>query len=128
MARAPGKHGRDQALDWELLKDIDKKMKKSQASDLVVQFNPTFFSSPNDIVRPENLPAANFSDATTSTPTEFHSQASSFLQVGHGHREVTGSDMYDAIKTQIVNHPRYPDLVSAPFRVPKGLSSSSHSL
>ncbi|KAJ6683250.1 hypothetical protein OIU74_021335 [Salix koriyanagi] len=45
MARAPGKHGRDQALDfqgflndlqdWELLKDIDKKMKKSQASDLI---------------------------------------------------------------------------------------------
>ncbi|KAJ6775543.1 HOMEOBOX PROTEIN KNOTTED-1-LIKE 10 [Salix purpurea] len=77
------------------------------------RFNPTFFSSPNDIVRPENLPAANFSDATTSTPTEFHSQASSFLQAGHGHREVTGSDMYDAIKTQIANHPRYPDLVSA---------------
>ncbi|KAJ6775562.1 HOMEOBOX PROTEIN TRANSCRIPTION FACTORS [Salix purpurea] len=77
------------------------------------RFNPTFFSSPNDIVRPENLPAANFSDATTSTPTEFHSQASSFLQASHGHREVTGSDMYDAIKTQIDNHPRYPDLVSA---------------
>ncbi|KAG5244697.1 homeobox protein [Salix suchowensis] len=77
------------------------------------RFNPTFFSSPNDIVRPENLPAASFSDATTSTPTEFHSQASSFLQAGHGHREVTGSDMYDAIKTQIANHPRYPDLVSA---------------
>ncbi|KAJ6775536.1 hypothetical protein OIU79_018661 [Salix purpurea] len=38
MARAPGKHGLDQALDWELLKDTDKKMKKkSQASDLVVQ-------------------------------------------------------------------------------------------
>uniref|UniRef100_A0A6N2L1R1 RNA-polymerase II-associated protein 3-like C-terminal domain-containing protein n=1 Tax=Salix viminalis TaxID=40686 RepID=A0A6N2L1R1_SALVM len=36
MARAPGKHGRDQALDWELLKDTDKKMKKkSQASDLI---------------------------------------------------------------------------------------------
>ncbi|XP_038703206.1 RNA polymerase II-associated protein 3 isoform X2 [Tripterygium wilfordii] len=32
MARAPGKHGRDQALDWELsLKDNDKKM-KSQTS------------------------------------------------------------------------------------------------
>ncbi|KAB5529150.1 hypothetical protein DKX38_019231 [Salix brachista] len=47
MARAPGKHGRDQALDfqgflndlqdWELLKDSDKKMKKkSQASDMVI--------------------------------------------------------------------------------------------
>uniref|UniRef100_A0A6N2LBX8 Uncharacterized protein n=1 Tax=Salix viminalis TaxID=40686 RepID=A0A6N2LBX8_SALVM len=43
MAKAPGKHGRDQALehsfhlwDWELLKDTDKKMKKkSQASDLI---------------------------------------------------------------------------------------------
>ncbi|KAJ6306009.1 hypothetical protein OIU77_018421 [Salix suchowensis] len=46
MARAPGKHGCDQALDfqgflndlqdWELLKDTDKKMKKkSQASDLI---------------------------------------------------------------------------------------------
>ncbi|KAB5556125.1 hypothetical protein DKX38_007034 [Salix brachista] len=36
MARAPGKHGRDQALDWELLKGTDKKMKKkSQASDLI---------------------------------------------------------------------------------------------
>ncbi|KAJ6673024.1 hypothetical protein OIU79_024642 [Salix purpurea] len=35
MARAPGKHGLDQALDWELLKGTDKKMKKkSQASDL----------------------------------------------------------------------------------------------
>eukprot|EP00258_Populus_trichocarpa_P022944 XP_024438963.1 RNA polymerase II-associated protein 3 isoform X2 [Populus trichocarpa] len=47
MARAPGKHGRDQALDfqgflndlqdWELLKDTDKKMKKkSQASDMKI--------------------------------------------------------------------------------------------
>ncbi|KAJ6757026.1 hypothetical protein OIU74_026311 [Salix koriyanagi] len=37
MARAPGKHGRDQALDWELLKDSDKKMKKkSQASDMKI--------------------------------------------------------------------------------------------
>ncbi|KAJ6354225.1 hypothetical protein OIU76_003134 [Salix suchowensis] len=46
MARAPGKHGLDQALDfqgvlndlqdWELLKGTDKKMKKkSQASDLI---------------------------------------------------------------------------------------------
>ncbi|KAG5244696.1 RNA polymerase II-associated protein [Salix suchowensis] len=36
MAKAPGKHGCDQALDWELLKDTDKKMKKkSQASDLI---------------------------------------------------------------------------------------------
>ncbi|KAG6774965.1 hypothetical protein POTOM_018383 [Populus tomentosa] len=35
MARAPGKHGRDQALDWELLKDTDKKM-KSQASDMKI--------------------------------------------------------------------------------------------
>ncbi|XP_011038926.1 PREDICTED: RNA polymerase II-associated protein 3-like isoform X3 [Populus euphratica] len=46
MARAPGKHGRDQALDfqgflndlqdWELLKDTDKKVKtKSQASDKI---------------------------------------------------------------------------------------------
>ena len=59
------------------------------------RFNPTFFSSPNDIVRLENLPAANFTDATTSSTAEFHSQASSFLQAGHGHREVTGSDMYD---------------------------------
>ncbi|KAH8507190.1 hypothetical protein H0E87_009636 [Populus deltoides] len=47
MARAPGKHGRDQALDfqgflndlqdWELLKDTDKKMKKkSRASDVKI--------------------------------------------------------------------------------------------
>nr|TKS13719.1 RNA polymerase II-associated protein 3-like isoform X1 [Populus alba] len=46
MARAPGRHGRDQALDfqgflndlqdWELLKDTDKKMKKSQASDVKI--------------------------------------------------------------------------------------------
>ncbi|XP_024456783.1 uncharacterized protein LOC18098586 isoform X4 [Populus trichocarpa] len=36
MARVPGKHGRDQALDWELLKDTDKKMKKkSRASDVI---------------------------------------------------------------------------------------------
>ncbi|XP_034912846.1 homeobox protein knotted-1-like 1 isoform X2 [Populus alba] len=77
------------------------------------RFNPTFFGSPDDTVRLENLPVANFTDATTSTTTEFHSHASSFLQAGNGHREVTGSDMYDAIKTQIANHPRYPDLVSA---------------
>ncbi|KAI5587132.1 hypothetical protein POPTR_005G014100v4 [Populus trichocarpa] len=37
MARVPGKHGRDQALDWELLKDTDKKMKKkSRASDVKI--------------------------------------------------------------------------------------------
>jgi hypothetical protein len=90
------------------------------------RFNPTFFSSPDDTVRLENLPVANFTDATTSTATEFHSHASSFLQTGHGHREVTGSDMYDAIKTQIANHPRYPDLVSAHLECQKVYNHHHH--
>ncbi|KAG6750390.1 hypothetical protein POTOM_044880 [Populus tomentosa] len=76
------------------------------------RFNPTISCSPNDIVRLENLPVVNFTDATTST-NEFHSQAGNLLQAGHGYTPVTGSDMHDVIKTQIANHPRYPDLVSA---------------
>ncbi|KAG6774966.1 hypothetical protein POTOM_018384 [Populus tomentosa] len=90
------------------------------------RFNPTFFGSPDDTVRLENLPVANFTDATTSTTTEFHSHASSFLQAGNGHREVTGSDMYDAIKTQIANHPRYPDLVSAHLECQKVYNHHHH--
>ncbi|KAJ6359636.1 hypothetical protein OIU77_003777 [Salix suchowensis] len=76
------------------------------------RFNPTISCSPNDIDRLENLPAVNFTDATTSTD-EFHSQVGNLLQAGHEYTQVTGSDMHDVIKTQIASHPRYPDLVSA---------------
>ncbi|XP_011023778.1 PREDICTED: homeobox protein knotted-1-like 1 isoform X2 [Populus euphratica] len=76
------------------------------------RFNPTISCSPNDIVRLENLPVDSFTDATTST-NEFHSQVGNLLQAGHAYTPVTGSDMHDVIKTQIANHPRYPDLVSA---------------
>ncbi|KAI5566259.1 hypothetical protein POPTR_013G008600v4 [Populus trichocarpa] len=76
------------------------------------RFNPTISCSPNDIARLENLPVVNFTDATTSN-NEFHSQVGNLLQAGHGYTPVTESDMHDVIKTQIANHPRYPDLVSA---------------
>ncbi|CAK7340541.1 unnamed protein product [Dovyalis caffra] len=76
------------------------------------RFNPTISCSPNDIVRLENLPVGNFTDATTST-TEFHSQLGNLLQAGHDHTQAIGSDIYDVIKAQIASHPRYPDLVSA---------------
>ncbi|KAB2071381.1 hypothetical protein ES319_A08G217900v1 [Gossypium barbadense] len=61
-------------------------------------------SSSNDSARVNNNLAA------TVTTTGFHSPVHHLLQFDH---QAADTDMSDAIKTQIANHPRYPDLVSA---------------
>ncbi|MBA0554861.1 hypothetical protein Golob_013938, partial [Gossypium lobatum] len=61
-------------------------------------------SSSNDSARVNNNLAA------AVTTTGFHSPVHHLLQFDH---QAADSDMYDVIKTQIANHPRYPDLVSA---------------
>ncbi|GAV83443.1 ELK domain-containing protein/KNOX1 domain-containing protein/KNOX2 domain-containing protein/Homeobox_KN domain-containing protein [Cephalotus follicularis] len=62
----------------------------------------------NDIVRAENFGGGDFTVATTS---RFHIPSDNLLQFDGA--EVSGSDMSDVIKTQISNHPLYPNLVSA---------------
>ncbi|KAK9292768.1 hypothetical protein L1049_020748 [Liquidambar formosana] len=61
----------------------------------------------DDIVGVENF-------VSSSTCDQFHGPVNTLLQFeATGEVDVTGSEMSDVIKTQIANHPRYPDLVSA---------------
>ncbi|XP_021663048.1 homeobox protein knotted-1-like 1 isoform X2 [Hevea brasiliensis] len=78
------------------------------------RLNPTIGCS-DDIVTVENFPS-NFTASTTTTTAnhEFYTSVGNLLQFQAGnHAEVFESHMVDLNKTQISNHPRYPDLVSA---------------
>lgn len=61
-------------------------------------------SSSNDSARVNNNLAA------AVTTTGFHSPVHHLLQFDH---QAGDKDMCDVIQTQIANHPRFPDLVSA---------------
>ncbi|KAB1202105.1 Homeobox protein knotted-1-like 1 [Morella rubra] len=63
------------------------------------------FRSEKKIVRVDNISAA--------TTAGFHGSADNMLQFKAAEPEVSGSEMTDLIKTQIANHPLYPNLVSA---------------
>lgn len=68
------------------------------------RFNPVISCS-GEIVRVDNISAA--------TTAGFHGSADNMLQFKAAEPEVSGSEMTDLIKTQIANHPLYPNLVSA---------------
>ncbi|XP_039021963.1 homeobox protein knotted-1-like 1 [Hibiscus syriacus] len=79
--------------------------------DLYRLDDPTISCS-NDIVRVDNFRAGSFSATVT---TDFLSPVYHLLQFDHQEvdTDATGSDMSELIKSQILNHPRYPYLVSA---------------
>ncbi|KAK8994275.1 hypothetical protein V6N11_045371 [Hibiscus sabdariffa] len=78
--------------------------------DLYRLDDPTLSCS-NDIVRASNFGAASF---PARVSTDFLSPADHLLQFDHqeADTDATGSDMSELIKSQISNHPRYPNLVS----------------
>ncbi|KAE8702674.1 Homeobox protein knotted-1-like 10 [Hibiscus syriacus] len=69
-------------------------------------------SCSNDIVRVDNFGAGSF---TATVTTDFLSPVDHLLQFDHQEADTgaTGSDVSELIKSQILNHPRYPNLVSA---------------
>ncbi|OAY42395.1 homeobox protein knotted-1-like 1 [Manihot esculenta] len=84
------------------------------------RLDPTISCSEN-IVTVQNFPARNLftassssSTATTTATHEFYTSVGNLLQFqAAGHAQDFESNMVHLIKTQIANHPRYPDLVSA---------------
>ncbi|KAK8638610.1 hypothetical protein V6N13_137025 [Hibiscus sabdariffa] len=79
--------------------------------DLYRLDDPTISCS-NDIARVNNFGAGSFAATVT---TDFLSPVDHLLQFDHqeADTDATGSDMPELIKSQISNHPYYPNLVSA---------------
>ncbi|XP_043814788.1 homeobox protein knotted-1-like 1 isoform X2 [Manihot esculenta] len=80
------------------------------------RLDPTFACS-NNIVTVENFPS-NFTASTATTTNNaahgFYTSVGNLLQFQAGsHARDFESNILDLTKTQISNHPRYPDLVSA---------------
>ncbi|XP_058000564.1 homeobox protein knotted-1-like 1 isoform X2 [Hevea brasiliensis] len=82
------------------------------------RLDPTISCSENIVAVqnfPANFTASSSSPSTTTAAThDFHTSVGNLLQFqAGGHAQVFESNRVDLIKTQIANHPRYPDLVSA---------------
>ncbi|XP_065853768.1 homeobox protein knotted-1-like 1 [Euphorbia lathyris] len=73
---------------------------------------------PRSIYCSDNIISYYPANISVSSSSEFQNSGGNFVQFeGSGaydnHGQVSESDMFDLIKTQIANHPRYPDLLAA---------------